>query len=88
MDAMEFNCYPNITFYTVACDYVLNIPGYGAELGRSNYLGVSGVMGRSNNPNDSWGALFWNLLLQSRKWALPNPHHRASPMEPLPPGFR
>jgi prepilin-type processing-associated H-X9-DG protein len=39
------------------CDWVYNIPNYGAELGRSNYLGVAGGYGKvdANDPvNQAW----------------------------------
>jgi prepilin-type N-terminal cleavage/methylation domain-containing protein/prepilin-type processing-associated H-X9-DG protein len=46
-----FNVYP-IYPASVALNKLVNIPGYGAELGRCNYLGVAGANGRSCNPND------------------------------------
>ena len=38
-------------------DWVYNIPGYGAEFGRCNYLGVGGAFGRvspNDNSNNHW----------------------------------
>jgi prepilin-type N-terminal cleavage/methylation domain-containing protein/prepilin-type processing-associated H-X9-DG protein len=38
-------------------DWVYNIPGYGAELGRCNYLGVGGAFGKvspNDNSNNHW----------------------------------
>jgi prepilin-type processing-associated H-X9-DG protein/prepilin-type N-terminal cleavage/methylation domain-containing protein len=45
-DGVGINTRPPLTagFY-FACDWVVNIPGYGHELGRSNYLGVAGGFG-------------------------------------------
>jgi prepilin-type N-terminal cleavage/methylation domain-containing protein/prepilin-type processing-associated H-X9-DG protein len=54
LDGMMFNLYPVMKSANVSCDYVLNVPGYGAELGRCNYLGVAGANGRSCNPSDPW----------------------------------
>jgi prepilin-type processing-associated H-X9-DG protein len=44
LDALMFNTRPPFGFF-VAFDWVLNIPGYGRELGRSNYVGVMGGYG-------------------------------------------
>jgi len=44
IDAMIINTTPPVG-WGVYLDWVYNIPGYGAELGRSNYLGVGGALG-------------------------------------------
>jgi prepilin-type processing-associated H-X9-DG protein len=36
---------PFVSFYGYGYDWVLNVPRYGAELGRANYLGVGGGFG-------------------------------------------
>jgi prepilin-type N-terminal cleavage/methylation domain-containing protein/prepilin-type processing-associated H-X9-DG protein len=43
-DGVGINTRPPVGFY-FACDWVVNVPGYGHELGRSNYLGVAGGFG-------------------------------------------
>jgi prepilin-type N-terminal cleavage/methylation domain-containing protein/prepilin-type processing-associated H-X9-DG protein len=45
IDGMMFNTRPPHGFF-VSRDWVLNIPGYGRELGRSNYVGVMGAYGQ------------------------------------------
>ncbi len=42
---MGFNTRPPVGFY-YAFDWILNVPGYGQELGRSNYLAVGGAFGK------------------------------------------
>jgi prepilin-type N-terminal cleavage/methylation domain-containing protein/prepilin-type processing-associated H-X9-DG protein len=44
VDGMTFNTRPPVGFF-VAWDWVFNIPGFGHELGRSNYVGVMGGYG-------------------------------------------
>src|SRR5262249_43520274 len=45
IDGMMFNTRPPHGFF-VSRDWVLNIPGYGRELGRTNYVGVMGAYGQ------------------------------------------
>jgi prepilin-type N-terminal cleavage/methylation domain-containing protein/prepilin-type processing-associated H-X9-DG protein len=45
IDGMMINVRPPIGYF-VQLDWVLNVPRYGAELGRSNYLGVMGGFGK------------------------------------------
>jgi prepilin-type processing-associated H-X9-DG protein/prepilin-type N-terminal cleavage/methylation domain-containing protein len=45
LDAMLYNTRPPMGYY-VFNDGVYNVPGYGRELGRSNYLGVMGGYGK------------------------------------------
>jgi prepilin-type processing-associated H-X9-DG protein/prepilin-type N-terminal cleavage/methylation domain-containing protein len=45
LDAQGFNTRPPNGFY-VGYDWVNNVPGYGRELGRSNYIGVMGGFGK------------------------------------------
>jgi len=45
LDAMMMNVEPPVGFIVVY-DWVLNVPGYGRELGRSNYVGVMGGYGK------------------------------------------
>ena len=44
-DGMGWYYKPPFPGYYYGYDWVLNVPGYGAELGRSNYLGVAGGFG-------------------------------------------
>ena len=44
LDAMLFSDTPPLC-WCVSWDWVYNVPAYGAELGRSNYLGVGGAFG-------------------------------------------
>jgi prepilin-type N-terminal cleavage/methylation domain-containing protein/prepilin-type processing-associated H-X9-DG protein len=44
LDGVGINTSPPAGYH-FACDWVRNIPGYGHELGRSNYLGVAGAFG-------------------------------------------
>jgi prepilin-type N-terminal cleavage/methylation domain-containing protein/prepilin-type processing-associated H-X9-DG protein len=44
-DGANFNGHPPTAAYLVYTDGVINIPGYGHELGRSNYVGVGGGFG-------------------------------------------
>jgi prepilin-type N-terminal cleavage/methylation domain-containing protein/prepilin-type processing-associated H-X9-DG protein len=56
IDAMVFNASPPaIPGYFYCNDWVLNIPNYGHELGRSNYVGVAGAYGEVD-PNDAYHA--------------------------------
>src|SRR5262249_27156080 len=50
IDGGMFNTRPPYGFF-LAWDWVCNIDGYGAELGRSNYVGVMGGYGKVE-PND------------------------------------
>jgi prepilin-type N-terminal cleavage/methylation domain-containing protein/prepilin-type processing-associated H-X9-DG protein len=45
IDGMMINVRPPIGYF-VQLDWVLNVPRYGAELGRSNYVGVMGGFGK------------------------------------------
>jgi prepilin-type N-terminal cleavage/methylation domain-containing protein/prepilin-type processing-associated H-X9-DG protein len=54
VDGTAFNTFPYDPIWQLWLDFVFNVPGYGAELGRSNYLGVAGAIGRPFNPNDPW----------------------------------
>jgi prepilin-type N-terminal cleavage/methylation domain-containing protein/prepilin-type processing-associated H-X9-DG protein len=49
---------PYFPGYFVANDWVQNIPNYGRELGRSNYLGVGGAFGNVD-PNDAFHAQWY-----------------------------
>ena len=42
----------------LVCDWVQNVPNYGRELGRSNYLGVGGPFGNVD-PNDAFHAQWY-----------------------------
>jgi prepilin-type processing-associated H-X9-DG protein len=54
LDAAVFNATPPYApGYFVVNDWVQNIPNYGQELGRSNYLGVGGPFG-DVDPNDAF----------------------------------
>jgi prepilin-type N-terminal cleavage/methylation domain-containing protein/prepilin-type processing-associated H-X9-DG protein len=44
-DESDFIGYPPLLGWDVYWDYLYNIPGYGAEMGRSTYAGVAGGMG-------------------------------------------
>jgi len=44
-DGLMWNFQPPVGF-VLGFDWILNIPGYGRELGRSNYVGVMGAQGR------------------------------------------
>ncbi|HEY7428644.1 MAG TPA: DUF1559 domain-containing protein [Gemmataceae bacterium] len=59
IDAVSFNVYPpNFSNFYVSNDWVQNIPNYGRELGRSNYLGVGGAFG-DVAPNDVFHAQWY-----------------------------
>jgi prepilin-type N-terminal cleavage/methylation domain-containing protein/prepilin-type processing-associated H-X9-DG protein len=45
IDGASFNTTPPSVSWGLAADWVYNVPGYGAELGRSNYVGVGGAYG-------------------------------------------
>jgi prepilin-type N-terminal cleavage/methylation domain-containing protein/prepilin-type processing-associated H-X9-DG protein len=49
---------PSVPGYFVVNDWVQNIPNYGRELGRSNYLGVGGGFGNVD-PNDAFHAQWY-----------------------------
>ncbi len=66
LDAMLFNVWPTYKTFSVAADGINNIPNYGAELGRSNYLGVAGANGRSYNPADPW-AKYYGMYYKNSK---------------------
>jgi prepilin-type N-terminal cleavage/methylation domain-containing protein/prepilin-type processing-associated H-X9-DG protein len=51
IDALMFNTRPPHGFF-VSWDWILNVPGYGHELGRSNYVGVMGGYGKVE-PDDT-----------------------------------
>ena len=51
IDAFIIRCRPPSMPWGWAWDWVLNIPGYGRELGRTNYLGVGGGYGKVD-PDD------------------------------------
>jgi prepilin-type N-terminal cleavage/methylation domain-containing protein/prepilin-type processing-associated H-X9-DG protein len=56
LDASVFNASPPYApGYFVVDDWVMNIPNYGRELGRSNYLGVGGAFG-DVDPRDAFHA--------------------------------
>jgi prepilin-type processing-associated H-X9-DG protein len=54
----------NFTFYV---DYVLDIPGWGRELGRANYIGVGGLLGRIDpqDTNEPWAAPYVGIYYMS-----------------------
>jgi prepilin-type processing-associated H-X9-DG protein len=59
LDAATMNLYPPyIPGYFVHNDFVHNIPDYGRELGRSNYLGVGGAFGNVD-PKDAFHAVWY-----------------------------
>jgi prepilin-type N-terminal cleavage/methylation domain-containing protein/prepilin-type processing-associated H-X9-DG protein len=59
MDAATMNLSPPyIPGYFVHIDWVRNIPDYGGELGRSNYLGVGGAFGNVD-PKDAFHARWY-----------------------------
>ncbi len=45
VDGFMWNLLPPVGFY-LGYDWVVNVPGYGREMGRSNYLGVMGAQGK------------------------------------------
>jgi len=49
LDGLGFNARPPQIGFFYCTDYVKNIPNYGGELGRSNYLGVMGAAGMPSN---------------------------------------
>jgi prepilin-type N-terminal cleavage/methylation domain-containing protein/prepilin-type processing-associated H-X9-DG protein len=61
LDASVFNASPPYApAYFVVNDWVQNIPNYGHELGRSNYLGVGGAFG-DVDPTDAFHARWYSF---------------------------
>jgi prepilin-type N-terminal cleavage/methylation domain-containing protein/prepilin-type processing-associated H-X9-DG protein len=58
-DGMMWNYLPPVGF-VLGFDWLINIPGYGRELGRSNYVGVMGPQG--NVPPGDLGHSQWALF--------------------------
>ena len=78
IDGTLFNTTPPVGWY-VCNEVVLNVPNYGRELGRSNYLGVGGAFGQVQ-PGDPTHAQVWvqytGIYYANSKTLARHRHHR------------